>query len=408
MIMRICRSNNINVLIAFINKSLLLGVILFWFVDTFLFAGWAEPVQIFGYVRTEIASPELDDMDPLYLYKLRLDFESSLSERLFLGGNINFLHYRGKNTGNFLNDIPESIAVQVPSNAVSFFDYTFDDEIVWDNLFIKYRFPEFDITLGKQQITFGSGYVWNPTDLFNIKSVIDPTGEKEGHKALRVDYPLGFQRGIMFIYDLEDPEEETGMLLQYKMNRGHFDYFFTLASTWRDFTDYSTLTSIRERSFMAGFDMVGEAFGIGLWFEGAYNWPETQKEFYEFVLGGDYTWPNGLYVLLEYFHSSRGCSGSGDCNISDWMGYFTGETKAISRDNLYIYSSFPVTDLLEVGISMATSISDGSSVLIPVMDYSLYEDIHLELYGGFNLGSHGTVYSKELGNGILGRLTWYF
>jgi hypothetical protein len=77
-------------------------------------------------------------------------------------------------------------------------------------------------------------------------------------------------------------------------------------------------------------------------------------------------------------------------------------------DNLYIYGSFPVTDLLEVGISMATSLSDGSSVLIPVLDYSLYEDIHLELFGGFNLGSHGTVYSKELGNGILGRLTWYF
>lgn len=369
---------------------------------------FAGPVEVFGYARSEISASDGKTSDLLLRHKIRFDFESHFSNRLFIGGNVNLMTYRGDDSGNFLNNVPDSIAISVPPGARALFDYSFEDDVIWDNLFMKYAFPQFDLTVGKQQISFGSGYVWNPTDLFNVKNIIDPTDEKSGHKALRIDRPLSLSSRIMVLYDIADSSDESGVLIQYKTTCGHFDYSITLAEKYWSFTDYETFTGAREKRKLIGFDMAGEAFGVGLWFEGAYNWLQNSNDYYEFVLGSDYTWQNGFYLLMEYFHSSLGDNNSSDHDITSWMRSFTGEVKSISKDNLYVYGTYPLTDLMNIGMSVAWSISDGSFALIPVIDYSLLNDLHLEIFGGINLGKDDTAYSSELGNGLLVRLTWYF
>ena len=368
----------------------------------------AESINFFGYLRSELRASDANPSDILFMNKLRLDFKSVLSSNLFIGGNVNLLVYQGDNYGNFLNNMPDSIERSVDSASRYLFDYSLENDLTWDNLFIKYIFSEFDVTIGKQQISFGSGYAWNPTDLFNVKNLVDPTDEKKGHKALRIDYPLSLSQRIMFLYDIEDSTHEPGMLLCYKTTLGHFDYSLIFGRRYCSFTDYENFSGTREKRKIIGFDMAGEVFGLGFWFEGAYNWLERNANYYEFVIGGDYTWRNGFYLLMEYFHSSPGNKNSSDYDLNSWMRFFTGEAKAISKDNLYLYGYYPVTDLMNIGISVISSLSDGSVALIPVIDYSLANDLYLEIFGGINLGKDDTVYSGELGKGLLMRLTWYF
>lgn len=392
-----------------VTRILYCFLLVYVFAIPFIDIASAEPVNFFGYFRSELsASDGSNPSELLFMHKLRLDFESVLSSSLFIGGNVNLLVYQGDNDGNFLNNMPDSIERSVESASRYLFGYSLENDLTWDNFFIKYILSEFDVTIGKQQISFGSGYAWNPTDLFNVKNLVDPTDEKKGHKALRIDYPLSLSQGIMFLYDIEDSTHEPGMLLCYKATFGHFDYSLIFGHTYWSFTDYEKLSETREKRKIIGFDMAGEAFGIGLWFEGAYNWLEQSDNYYEFVVGGDYTWRNGFYLLMEYFHSSLGGSNSSDYDLNSWMRFFTGETKAISKDNLYLYGYYPVTDLMNIGMSVASSLSDGSVALIPVIDYSLTNDLHLEFFGGINLGKDDTVYSRELGKGLLMRLTWYF
>jgi len=54
--------------------------------------------------------------------------------------------------------------------------------------------------VGEQQISLGTGYAWNPTNIFNVKDLPDPTYEQPGHTALRADLPVGERGEAVLIY----------------------------------------------------------------------------------------------------------------------------------------------------------------------------------------------------------------
>ena len=59
-----------------------------------------------------------------------------------------------------------------------------------DNIYLRTSFQRFDFTIGKQPISLGTGYAWNPLDIFNRKDLIDPTYEQAGINALRMEIPV--------------------------------------------------------------------------------------------------------------------------------------------------------------------------------------------------------------------------
>jgi hypothetical protein len=52
---------------------------------------------------------------------------------------------------------------------------------------IKYQSQHVNVIMGKQIIAWGSGYIWNPTDVINNKNPMDPTCQPKGVTALNVD-----------------------------------------------------------------------------------------------------------------------------------------------------------------------------------------------------------------------------
>ena len=60
-----------------------------------------------------------------------------------------------------------------------------------------------------------------------------------------------------------------------------------------------------ERTLFGGA-VVGEIAGAGIWAEGAWNQLEKNDDFAEFVVGTDYTFENGLYILMEYLNNGNG------------------------------------------------------------------------------------------------------
>jgi len=70
-----------------------------------------------------------------------------------------------------------------------------------DRVNIKLSFPQADLTIGRQAITFGQTYFWNPLDVF---SPFDPRSfdrdYKPGVDAYRLDLPMGSFGGGNIIY----------------------------------------------------------------------------------------------------------------------------------------------------------------------------------------------------------------
>lgn len=375
-----------------------------------------EKLEIFGYYEPQYLGTALNrEYYQLFTNKLRIDLKYVFSEHVTFAANFDFITYHGKTQWSVLDFLSSEIVDRVPEPARSLYIVPYENEIFLDNAFLKLSFSGWDLTAGKQQISLGTGYVWNPTDVFNTKDVLDPTYEQPGHNAVRVDVPAGSRSTVTALYAPEATWEESGKLFELKSGFGRFDFTLDFIETYWVLHDYMRFdpeaqyfVALPGKRSLLGGSAVGELAGLGVWAEFAHNWMEQGKNFYELVVGGDYTFDSQTYVMAEYYRNTQGKSDYLEYDLNDWMRFFTAEQKAVSRDQLYTFAQHPVTDLLSLGLQNVLSLSDGSLALAPTALYSLSDNVELFAYLNFGIGSEGKAYGSNMGHGGLLRLRVYF
>ena len=375
-----------------------------------------EMVDIFGYFESQGSGAAVNnEFLMLYTNKLRLDLKSNPSNMITFAANFDYITFHGQTTWNILDFLPSDVVAEVPPGMEDYYVLRFDDRTFLDNAYIKLSFKPLDLTVGKQQISLGTGYVWNPTDIFNVKELFDPTYEQPGHNALRVDVPLGSAYTFTTLFSPEDNWENSGKMLRIKGRISHFDYsLIAIEKIWRyhDYTQTDPETmyflELLEKRQLLGASTAGELLGLGVWAEYAYNWMEVSEDFYELVVGTDYTFNFQTYLMFEYYRNTLGKTDYTEYTLNDWMRVFTMEQKSLTRDQLYAFLMHPVSDLMSLGISTIYSISDGSLALVPTLNYSLSDNVELFAYLNFNFGEEGKVFSEKMGNGGLIRVRVYF
>jgi len=375
-----------------------------------------EDLEIFGYFESQIMGAEVkNDFYQLYTNKLRVDLKFSLSDNITFAANFDYITFHGKTEWNILDFLAPNIISEVPQDMESFYILPFSNRNFLDNAYIKLSFKHFDLMVGKQQISLGTGYVWNPTDVFNINELFDPTYEQPGHNAVRLDVALGRIYTLTTLFSPEDTWENSAKLIQLKGRISHFDYsLIAIEKVWR-FHDYTQIDmenmnflELPERRRLLGASTAGELLGLGVWAEYGYNWMKNTKDFYELVVGSDYTFDFQTYVMVEYYRNTLGKTDYEQYNLNDWMRLIKMEQKAISRDQVYVFVQHPATDLLNAGLSTIYSISDNSFALVPTLSYSLSDNVEIFAYLNLNFGKEGRVFSKNMGNGGLIRVRIYF
>jgi len=375
-----------------------------------------EELQIFGYFEPQYLGTHISaGYYQLFTNKLRVDVKSVLSDKITFAANINTITYHGKKEWNILDFLAPDIRDTIPVTLRPLYTLPFENQTLLDNAYVRLSLMGFDLTVGKQQISLGTGYVWNPTDVFNVKDVLDPTYEQPGHNAVRLDIPVDGRHTATLLYAPEASWGESGKLLQLKGGAGRFDYSLTLIETRWTFHDYSrfdagslNFAALPERRRLWGGSAVGELLGMGVWAELAFNTMERSKDFYELVLGSDYTFDFQTYFMVEYYRNTLGKSDYRTYGLNDWMRFFTSEQKSVTRDQFYSLVQHPVTDLLVLGFQCLLSLSDGSCSFVPLARYSLSDDTELFAYLNLNIGSEGKTYGCSLGRAGLLRLRVYF
>jgi hypothetical protein len=368
-------------------------------------------VEVYGYFEPEYAGLYLDTTYYQSSYgKLRIDLASTEIKNVRFGADVVYINYFGKTSWNLLEFLPEDIVSTIPPQQQPYYQFSLRDTFYLDNAFVRLSTNRLAITLGKQQISFGTGYFSNPTDVFNTKDAFDPTYEQPGHNGMRLEiYPVP-RVSITALYSpIADEWENSGKLGRIKVGLGHFDisaigYRYQYTST-----DFYTFQQTIEEHTVIGGDVVGELFGLGIWGEGIYTIMENNDDHtYEFLAGSDYTFEGGFYAMLEYHHNSRAKSDHQEYDLNDWMRYLIGESKTLAQDQLYGLIQYPLTDYITLGGMGLYSISDQSAALIPMVNYSMFENVDIAIMFNFYTGEEGTAFSKKLGAGGLARAVVYF
>jgi len=368
-------------------------------------------VEGYGYFEPQYSGMYLDTAYCQSSHgKLRIDLASTEIKSVRFGADIIFLNYFGKTSWNLLEFLPGDIASSIPPEQLPMYQFSFRDTFYLDNAYVRLNIRRIAIMFGKQQISFGTGYFSNPTDVFNTKDALDPTYEQPGHNALRLEvYPVP-RVSITALYSpIADNWNSSGKLGRIKIGLGHFDISAIGYQYQYTSTDFHTLQQSTEEHLTIGGDIVGEIFGLGVWGEGIYTLPESSNDnTCEFLAGSDYTFEGGFYAMFEYHHNSGAKSDHQDYDLNDWMRYITGESKTIARDQAYGLMQFPLTDYVTIGSMCLFSISDQSAVIIPLVNYNMFENVDLTLMFNVYTGDEGTAFSNKFGTGGFLRATVYF
>ncbi len=375
-----------------------------------------DQAALFGYYESQLMGAELHhDVYQLYTNKLRVDLEADLARNVYFAANFDYITYHGKTEWNILDFLAPSIRDSIPTELHPIYTIPFRNRQFLDNAYLKIVFRHFDLTAGKQQISLGTGYVWNPIDIFNVKDVLDPTYEQPGHNALRLDFPIGMRSSLTAIYAPQDTWDQSAKVLRLKSGISRFDFTLIAIDKQRIIHDYTQFdmqqqrfAKSQERRQLFGASTVGELLGLGVYAEYAYNQLFKSDDYYELVLGTNYTFDFQTYVMLEYYQSMLGKSNFHNYTINEWMRQYAQEQKTIAREQVYFLIQHPITDFVQCGLTGIHCLSDNSFALVPMLQYSFSQDTEIIMYINANFGQTGTLYARDTGSGGMLRARVYF
>ncbi|HKI46937.1 MAG TPA: hypothetical protein VKA08_16535 [Balneolales bacterium] len=234
-----------------------------------------------------------------------------------------------------------------------------------DRLYATWYSGKWEIDVGRQRINWGKTYVWNPNDLFNAYSYLDfDYEEKPGADAIRLQYFSGFASGYEFAFkpDRRDVKQSVGAFLV-RTHKGLYDLQF-LGGYYHDqaVLGGGWAGSIGQAGFKGEFSV----------YHPLYSHPA--KNFYMLLsTSGDYAFSSGLYISGEFLYN-----GNAPSKLNPQALF--GET--LQANNLFITRTagfaqvtFPLTPLLNVGLSGIEGFSNRLTIIIPQITYSVTEDI---------------------------------
>jgi len=369
----------------------------------------AQEVDITGYVEHTLQIDYAADVNEQLIdaTKLRLDFTNGSLGGLEFRANINMIVNHGTVEYDARGYLPEEVVADLASFGIPPVFPLERQRTYLDNAFISWDIGPARLRAGKQQLAWGPGYSFNPTDLFHRKNILDPTYEKEGVAALRFDLTWGLGGRFTAI---ASPREDFGasgyaMRLGTHISSVGYDVAVTLHQV-EDSTSVSSTTflPIMQRRRAAGLELSGELLGLGVWFEGNFNSMELEEDFTRAVMGFDYTFESGLYFMAEGLYNGRAEAGS-PYPTHDWLANLMfGEP----------VGSWWILSGLRQDISELTSGSmylfaspDGSLMVNPRLDISIAQNADLVVFGGVTVGNESGSFPSGLYS-LIARATVYF
>ncbi|MDD4179259.1 MAG: hypothetical protein PHH14_04335 [Candidatus Margulisbacteria bacterium] len=240
------------------------------------------------------------------------------------------------------------------------------DQLKFDRAYFKLYSNAANLTLGKQRIAWGSGYIWNPTDIFNPFVLAFAVREEDTTNvtAVRVEAPLGEAGGLDAYIVGDKPWEQTAKGLRVKNTVGLFD----LAASY---VDQGTL------GHQFGLDVGGDIIkDVGVHCELALKTTAEGGAFIQSVWGLEYTFDNGLGLNIEYYFNGRGAKNKADY---DWAALSIGTLDQLAADYLYIGTTAIINEITTFKTSVLANLNDQSWMFYPVYSRNIAQNWDLNL-----------------------------
>ncbi len=247
-----------------------------------------------------------------------------------------------------------------------------------DRLYIDQEFSFGTLVIGRQRISWGTGRVWNPTDIFNP---INPADfgkiEKDGADAISMKFFLGQLTDLQIVYNSEYHFKSSNYAARFRTNILGYDF--------------AVLGGSLDREPIAGGDFAGNVWTAGIRGEALVSRDPAKSGGYyvRWILGMDYQFTDRLYGLFEYYHNGQGTL---DRSKYDFAGVLEGRILNVAKDYLALSGSYQATSLITVTLASISNFSDGSGYLAGTINYSASDNASIALGSLYTFGRTLTEY----------------
>ncbi len=286
--------------------------------------------------------------------------------------------------------------------------------------YMKLVISDLTLSLGRQQVRFGSGRLWNPLDILNPISPTEIEGpeEQKGTDALRLEYYLSEDTELSLVLnparrynDIEKVSfDSTNIITRLKTTIGE--------------SDVALLSGKLIERYIAGGDLSAVLFDGMLTSGFIYSNPEKGKSYYQANAGYEYNFKNGIYFLIEYFYNKNSLNYNEELRKTYLLSIFFGMNddyyKKLSNQFLTfnqhytgLVLGYDITPLLRGDAFFMYDYQGATLFASPSLKYNILQNMDISLSGMFarifddDAKDSDFDYLDEYGM-IFGSAVWYF
>lgn len=354
----------------------------------------AEDWDFSGYLKTLIISGQtfFEEQYYLVLHRLRTQFtlrpSTSLEILAALDNQVQWGDYLRTDQYALVRQFEMSDYIDMTRDIVD------NENANWRfepyRLYMRYYGSKVEFAVGRQRIAWGSGRIWNPTDLFNPTSPLNiEFAEKRGADSALILLRPGGEWTIEFAAAIGTDSSDTRYAVRTGTTLGSYDINL-MGGRFRE-------------NEVVGFDFSGYLGDSGFRGEFTYTW-EEDRNFARGVLSFENTFKHGLTLLVEYLYNGGNLGSLDFGSIADLATYDSITT--VNRHFLALQLGKQLYPLLNVQALSIIDLEEGSYFLSPFVGYSLLQNVDLLLGAQFFFGDSGEFALYH--NAAFVSLEWYF
>jgi hypothetical protein len=239
-----------------------------------------------------------------------------------------------------------------------------------DRLAIKYATDKFSLTVGRQALSWGTGRLWNPTDLISPFSPTDFDREvRRGADAVRASISAGPTTQFDLLWLPQQKAADQMAIVRAVTNIKGWDVSMSVAKYISD--------------LVLGADFAGDLGPFGVHGEGAWTLPLNALDKLGFVRAvGGLDWrPTEKWILtLEYYFNGFGALNKSMIvqKLRDPR-LVSGEIFGAERHYVGLVANFLATELLTANMTVLVNCMDPSVTFAPVVEYSFEQHVLIRL-----------------------------
>ncbi len=234
-----------------------------------------------------------------------------------------------------------------------------------DRVFFRIEGMHYRFTVGRQRVAWGSGRIWNPTDLFNpLNPAAFDRIERDGADLISLKWYRGLYSDLQLVVQPQKPWVHSSAALRY---RSHIATY-----------DVALMGGYIDRRWVVGGDFAGNLGQAGLRGEWLLAGPAVRgtHPVLKWILGIDHQLNKKWYALLEWHYNGEGQRDPAQYELDRLL---QGEILNLNRWYLFAGSTYLLHPLLSLQVNWNANLVDGSGFVNTGLNYSARANLDLTL-----------------------------